>query len=417
MDSRNTKAYRIGVTALLTAGTFINAVDRASLAVAAPVIIKEFHINAAAMGFALSAFFWAYTFGNIPAGSLADRFGAKTVLGWAAAIWSLFSAATGLANNVTHLVAARFGVGLGEAAAFPCNTKIVASNFPSDERGTAIGTYSSGVRLGMAVTPVLMAFLIQRWGWRTAFYVTGLGSLAWCVFWYLGFRDFAQPNSATVDLKRNAKVPWKEVFANRAILGILVAKFTQDFLQYMFMTWIPAYLVMERGFSIIKMGIYGSLPWIAGFLAQPLVGYFSDWLIKRGWSVNRARKTIQVSLQVLAATVIIVGFVHDAMMAVFILTIAIGAESTAAGMLWTIISEVVPPRQLGSIGGMINTAGAIGGVISPTLTGIIVKTTGSFQLALTVGGCSILMAAAAILFVVPELKLLTLGSEKVLAKA
>ena len=152
------------------------------------------------------------------------------------------------------------------------------------------------------------------------------------------------------------------------------------------------------------------LPWIAGFVAQPLIGYLSDWLIKRGWSINRARKSIQVGLQIVSATVIIVGFVDDPMIAVFILTASIAAESTAAGMIWAIIAEVVPPKLVGSVGGLINSLGAIAGILSPTLTGIIVKITGSFQLALVVGGCSILLAACAILFVVPELKPMALGS-------
>jgi ACS family glucarate transporter-like MFS transporter len=410
MDSENTKAYRMKVIALLTAGTFINALDRSSLSVAAPFIMKEFQIDPAAMGIALSAFFWTYVLCNLPAGNLADRYGPKAILGWSAAIWSIFSAATGLARNISHIVVARLGVGLGEAGAFPSSAKIVASNFPSDERGTAIGTYSSGVRLGMAATPVLMAFLIRHWGWRVAFYVTGLGSLSWCALWYFGFRDLSRTAPKEGAPRAVTQFVWKDVVTSRAIVGIIIVKFTQDFLQWMFLTWVPSYLVMERGFSIIQMGIYGSLPWITGFLAQPLVGYFSDWLIRRGWGINRARKSIQVGLQILSATVIIVGFVRDPMIAVFVLTVSIAAESTAAGMIWAIIAEVVPPRLVGSVGGLINSLGAIAGILSPTLTGIIVKITGSFQLALIVGGCSILCAACAILFVVPELKPMTLGS-------
>jgi ACS family glucarate transporter-like MFS transporter len=262
----------------------------------------------------------------------------------------------------------------------------------------------------MAATPVLMAFLIQHWGWRVAFYVTGFGSLTWCALWYFGFRDLSRASVKEAGARSAAKVNWKEVLTSRAIVGIIIVKFTQDFLQWMFLTWVPSYLVMERGFSIIQMGIYGSLPWITGFAAQPLVGYFSDWLIKKGWSINRARKSIQVGLQILSATVMVVGFVHDPMIAVFILTVSIAAESTAAGMIWAIIAEVVPPRLVGSVGGLINSLGAIAGILSPTLTGIIVKITGSFQLALIVGGCSILFAACAILFVVPELKPMALGS-------
>jgi ACS family glucarate transporter-like MFS transporter len=411
MESENTKAYRIGVVALLTAGTFINSLDRASLSVAVPVIIKEFHINTAAMGVALSAFFWTYAVGNFPAGYLADRFGSKTVFGWAAAAWSIFSALTGFCNNVFHLVLARLGVGLGESAALPVTTKIIASNFPSEERGTATGISLTGIRAGLAVTPFVMAYLISHWGWRVAFYATGLGSLSWCIVWYFGFQDRSELRAKAAGQRQAIKIPWGELLRNRAVLGILGVKFTQDFLQWLFLTWVPAYLVMERHFSLIKMGIYGSLPYATAGIVQPFVGGISDWLIRRGWSVNRARKTVQVTLQILSATVIIVGFADSVMVAIFFLTVSIAAESNCAAHIWVIIAEVVPPKYVGSIGGFINMIGSFAGIVSPILTGIVVKVTGSFRLALTVGGCSILLATFFILVVVPKLDLIRLRSE------
>jgi ACS family glucarate transporter-like MFS transporter len=168
---------------------------------------------------------------------------------------------------------------------------------------------------------------------------------------------------------------------------------------------------MERGFSIMKMGIYGSLPYATAGIVQPFVGYLSDGLIKRGWSMNRARKTVQVVLQILSATIIIVGFVDNIMVALFFLTVSIAAESNCAGHIWVIISEVVPPKYVGSVGGLINMIGSFAGIVSPILTGIVVKVTGSFRIALTVGGCSILVATFFILVVVPKLVPLSLGQE------
>jgi ACS family glucarate transporter-like MFS transporter len=412
MDSGNSKGYRVGVVALLTAGTFINALDRASLSVAAPFIMKEFHISTATMGVALSAFFWTYVIGNLPAGYLSDRYGPKKVLGWSAAMWSVFSAVTGFAHSAFHIVLARLGVGLGEAAALPSTSKIVASNFPSDERGTATSVSLTGIRLGTAVTPFAMAFLIKMWGWRIAFFGTGLGSLIWCVVWYFFFTDRSQIRAKDEGPRQVTKVPWGEVVRSRAILALIYVKFTQDFLQWLFLTWVPAYLVMERHFSIIKMGIYGSLPYATAFVTQPLVGIFSDWLIKSGWSVNRARKTVQVVLQVLSATIIIVGYVNDPMIAVCFLTVSIAAESNAASHIWVIVQEVVPPKLVGSVGGLINTIGSVAGIVSPILTGLVVKLTGSFRLALTVGGSSMLVAMFITLFVVPKLALLDLGDKE-----
>jgi nitrate/nitrite transporter NarK len=168
---------------------------------------------------------------------------------------------------------------------------------------------------------------------------------------------------------------------------------------------------MERHFSIVKMGIYGSLPYATACVSQPFVGMCSDWLIRRGWSMNRARKTIQVVLQILSSTVIMVGFVDDPMIAVFFLTLSIAAESNAAGHIWVIISEVIPPKMVGSVGGLINAVGSAAGILSPILTGLVVKLTGSFRLALAAGGCSILVASVFTIWVVPRLTLMALGQE------
>jgi MFS family permease len=399
----NTRAYRVWVVFLLTCGTFINAVDRASLSVAAPLIIKELHLDPAMMGIALSAFFWPYALLNVPAGGLADRFGSKAVLGWSVAIWSVFSAATGFARSFYSLLFTRIGVGAGEAAAFPVIAKVVAGNFPSRERGTAVGVIWAGVRLGMAATPVLMAFLIQGLGWQNAFFITGFGSLLWCLLWYFGFKDKAEARAENGSDQR-VSIPWKKLLTNRATAGLIVTKFFQDYLLYMFLTWVPAYLVMERGFSIIKMGVFASLPWMAAFVSQPIIGWLSDRLIKGGMSVTKARKAVIIGLQIMAASVMGVGFIDDPMLAVCLLTFSIAAESGAGSLIWAIMTELAPPKLAGSVGGIMNTAGAIAGILSPAITGFIVKFTGSFQLALLAGGCMLLVAALSVWVIIPELK-------------
>jgi MFS family permease len=406
MDSPNTRGYRISVVAILTLGMFINAIDRLSLSIAVPTMIKEFGIDTATMGVALSAFFWAYAIGNAPGGNLADKYGSKTVLGWSAFVWSAFSAFTGFAQNVYHVIFARFGVGIGEAGSMPTSMKVIAGNFPSHERATAVAVSTMGIRIGNAVAPILMAYLIVHWGWRAAFIITGLGSMLWVVLWYFHFTDLSEIKAKKAGPKEKITIPWKVILTNRALLGLTAVKFTQDFLQWLFLTWVPGYLVLGRGFSVIAMGFYISLSYAVAAVAQPFVGYISDWLIVKGWSVNRARKTVQVTLQILSSTIIITGFTDSVPIAMFFMVLAISAESICAGQMWTIITEVVPPRLVGSIGGLINGIGAIAGILSPIVTGVVVKVTGSFALALLMGGSSILLAAVVLVFVVPELKIL-----------
>lgn len=402
------KTYRIKLIMVLFVCMVIMGLDRSSVSVAAPIMMEELGIAPSQMGLLLSAFFGTYTLCNIPAGRLADRFGAKKVLAGAAAIWSIASALTGCMSNLLGLMAARMGVGVGEAGVFPTMAKIAAEQFPGRERATATGCYLAGARLGYALTPVVIGFLIAQFNWRLAFIITGVGSLLFCMFWFFWYdeqkgRVFAKSVDAEIELEKQI-VPWLKLLTNRNILGLFVAKFGANYLYFMFLTWIPSYLVMERGFSILEMGFYASLPFIVAFITQPLTGFISDFIIRRGFSKTLARKGVLVIAQALSATIIAVAFVDDPMIAILILTVNIAAASTIGGMMQTMASEIAPFGMAATVTGAMNTVGAIAGVLAPTLTGIIVEMTGSFQMALLVAGGLIVLAAVIILFVIQKIE-------------
>lgn len=402
------KTYRIKLIMVLFVCMVIMGLDRSSVSVAAPIMMEELGIAPSQMGLLLSAFFWTYTLCNIPAGRLADRFGAKKVLAGAAAIWSIASALTGCMSNLIGLMAARMGVGVGEAGVFPTMAKIAAEQFPGRERAAATGCYLAGARLGYALTPVVIGFLIAQFNWRLAFIITGVGSLLFCMFWFFWYdeqkgRVFAKSVDAEIELEKQI-VPWLKLLTNRNILGLFVAKFGANYLYFMFLTWIPSYLVMERGFSILEMGVYASLPFVVAFITQPLTGFVSDFIIRRGFSKTLARKGVLVIAQALSATIIAVAFVDDPMIAILILTVNIAAASTIGGMMQTMASEIAPFGMAATVTGAMNTVGAIAGVLAPTLTGIIVEMTGSFQMALLVAGGLIVLAAVIILFVIQKIE-------------
>jgi ACS family glucarate transporter-like MFS transporter len=410
MTRKTGKYQQVGIVLLLMSMMFVNALDRGSLAVAAPLIIKDLHLDPGLMGVALSAFYWTYTLFNLPIGRLADKFGAKCALGWAVALWSLASAATAMVQNWFGLVATRLGVGTGEAAGNIVGTKVIVDNFPSEERAAATAWYLSGTKLGMAATSVLMGFLISYWNWRAAFLITGLGSLLWCLAWHLGFQDVSRKAERT-STRSKAAVPWKQLLTNRCTLSLMAVKFCQDYIFIVFVTWVPGYLVLERHFTILKMGIYAAIPWIVGFVSQPAMGHFSDWLVRKGVSITKARKYSLVGCQLVGALVVAVGFIDDPMVAVFLLTVNIAAESAAAGVTWTILAEVSPRNMGGSVPGAINTIGSLAGIFAPTITGFIFKFTGSFRAALAVAGLGQLLSAAILLFIVPAIKPIQLAAE------
>lgn len=238
-----------------------------------------------------------------------------------------------------------------EAAGNPLSAKVINENFPSEQRARATAWCLSGTKLGMAAVPVLMGFLMTTWSWRVAFIVTGVGGLFWCVAWYLYFREQRTRRAPARGTAGSVAIPWKKLLSNRTILGLMLTKFFLDYLWVFFISWLPSYLVMERGFSILKMGLYASIPWIVGFVAQPAMGHFSDWLIKKGASVTQARKYSLVGAQMVAATVIGVGFVDDPLIAVILLTINIAGESASAGIMWTILTEVSPKGMGGTVAG------------------------------------------------------------------
>lgn len=408
-QDKNIKTYRKKLVLTMFACMAIMGLDRSSLGIAAPIMMTELGIEPGKMGILLSAFFWSYTLFNLPAGGLADRFGSKKVLGWAGVIWSVASAATGLMSSLAGFIVARIGVGLGEAGVFPTMAKIAAEHFPDRERATATGCYLAGARLGYALTPIVMGFLISQYSWRDAFYITGLGSLAFCVFWFLWYNEkkgvledvvLSRPAEA----QKTIRIPWRKLFSNRNILGLFIAKFGANYLYFMFLTWVPSYLVMERGFSVLKMGIFASLPFIVAFVTQPLTGYISDFVVRRGLGLTIARKGVLVVAQLLSATIIAAAYVEEPLVAVAILTINIAAASTIGGMMQTIASEISPRGMAGTVTGAMNAVGAVAGALAPAITGYIVELTGTFQYALTLAGGLIAFSACIILFVIQKIE-------------
>jgi MFS family permease len=394
----NVVKSRWWIVFLLFTGTFVNAIDRGSISTAVPYIMDDLKIDGRMMGVILSSFFWAYMVLNVPTGLLADRLGAKGTLGWSAFVWSMFSALTGLAARQWQLLVFRMGVGAGEAAVMPVSTRVVKAHFSTPERATAAGWYLCGFRLGFALSPLIMTGLINTSGWRHAFLITGTASLAWVALWSCTYWENGKNEAAPVS--GEAGVPWSRLLRHRSVAGLVLCKFFQDYSYYLFVTWLPAYLIQERGFTLIKSGWYTSLPWIAAFLFQPVAGGACDWLVRRGMSTTLARKGCIVAMQLLAAIVVIAGYVDSVVVAVCLLVMSVAFESGSSVILWTVCAEIAPDGVSASVAGIMNTAGAMAGIVAPIITGWSLMVTGSFRIALLVGGCMFVLGALSMWFIV-----------------
>jgi MFS transporter, ACS family, D-galactonate transporter len=394
---------RIWILFLLFLGTFINAIDRSSLATANTFIAKDLHLDMSTMGIILSSFGWTYLLFNLPAGWLCDRFGTKKVYGFAALIWSLASALTGMAKGILLLLFSRMFVGVGEAANFPAATKAIAENYNKSERGMATGVYLSGLRLGFAVTPLLMVGLMLAFGtqshpnWSMAFYITGIGSLLWVILWFLTFREKGKLTSSSFSEKEESTIPIKSLLKQRNTWAIVFIKFFQDYLYYLFLTWLPGYLITARHLDLNHVAFYATLPWIAGMISQPLIGILSDKLVNRGCNITKVKKTLIITMQLISLSIIGAALVQSAQTAAWLLILTMAAESASTAILWSIPSDIAPKGMAGTLGGIMNTAGAFASIVSPALTGFVAQHYG-FTAAFIVGGAMMGAAALSVLF-------------------
>src|SRR5688572_29872027 len=274
------------VLSLLVLFYGITYMDRVVIAAAAPSIRAEFGIDAITLGFVFSAFTIAYALFQIPGGWMADRFGPRRVLTAIIIYWSAFTMATALAWNAASLIVIRFMFGTGEAGAFPGATRAFSRWLPSTERGFAQGITHSGARLAAALTPAIVTSIVVVWGWRSAFVVFGLIGILWGIAWYWYYRDRPEDhphiNDAELAVIRGtnapvsampgghghapkaaatgSKVPWRIILRSSNMWMICAMYFCYVYTLWIFLTWMPTYLVENRGFSLMASGLFAGLP-------------------------------------------------------------------------------------------------------------------------------------------------------------
>jgi len=396
----------------------IGYIDRANLAIAAPMIRAELGIDAAAMGLVLSAFFWTYALMQLPAGWFIDKVGVRVALVVAVGWWSLFTAATGAARGVAQFIAARLMLGAGEASSQPSFAKVAYNWFPRSERGLACSIFNSGSTAGSALSLPLVTLLIAAVGWRGSFVATGLLGIAWAIAWWFIYRDPEQwravaPQQVDRLLAQRepqspatAGISWFDLFRYRSVWGLMIGLFCLNFAIYFFITWFPSYLLQARGFSLVGLGTLGSLPALMGVVGNWMGGFTSDRLIRAGWSPTRARKTCLVGGMLVASSIGLSAFVESTGACLALFTLAYASLSFTGANMWTVVSEIAPsPRHVASIGGIQNCAGNMAGIILTTFTGVVLMLTkGSFLIPLAVAGVMCIVGAMSYLFLLGKVE-------------
>lgn len=398
------------------AANAINYIDRANLAVAAPIIRHEFGMSAAVMGLIMGAFFWSYAFMQLPFGWFIDRVGIRISLSIAVFWWSISTALTAAASSIATFLGFRLLLGVGEAGAYPSGGKVSATWFPRSERAIAASIFDSGSRIGAALSLPLVAWLIASFSWRFSFVMTGCIGVVWTLLWLFIYRDPEKhPSVTSAQLARlkqeralavtHSRVGWSSLFRYRTIWGMMIGFFCLNFVIYFFITWFPTYLVQARGFSLAQLGTLGLLPGLVSIPSGWLGGFTSDSLVRRGWSLTAARKTCLVGGMLMSSVITFSAFTPNVYVALGCFAVAYGSLAFTAASIWALPGDVAPtPAHVASIGGIQNFAANIAGIVTTSFTGLMLTiTSGSFIVPLIVAGGFCLVGAAVYLFVIQEI--------------
>jgi sugar phosphate permease len=372
----------------------ITYMDRVVISTAAPSIQAEFGFSLVTMGWIFASFQFAYAFFQIPGGWLGDRFGPRRALTGVVIWWSAFTAMTALTWSAGSMMVCRFLFGIGEAGSFPIATRSLSRWMLPSERGWAQGLTHAGARLGGAVTPVFVAILIVDFGWRAPFFLFALVGLAWAALWFWYYRDTPRDHPRVNAAERNmiesalgtgagrAKVPWRRLLANPQLWLLSSMYFCYAYCINIFLTWFPKYLHDARGFDIAVMGLFASMPLMAGVLGDLTGGWMSDLLVKRGTGLKMARRVVAVfGFLVAAAMIPLAASIADPVLSIgcFCMALDVGGEFA------------------GSVSAVMNTLGNIGAAIAAAVTGYIVSASGWFA---AFAVLSVLSLIAALLFFV-----------------
>ena len=382
---------------LIATASFINYLDRGSLAVALPVISTDLHLSPVAQGAAQSAFFWTYTAMQIPMGRIVDRFNIKLVYGALFAIWSLAAAATGLATGLWTLIIARIFLGIGESVYLPGGLKVVSLHFNSEETAWPAGLFDLGTKLGLAFGTAIDVWLLVRYGWRSLFFRTGLLGLLWLIPWAM----FYPPHrpAATVD----ARVDWRALLRNRPLLGICIGFFCWDYFWYFLILWLPTYLITVRHLSMPKIALFGGLPYLIFAAAEAIGGLSAGALIRRGFGLSRVTKGY-VTVGFLIGLLIIPAAIVDSTAASIALLLASSFAGIGLGCLISFPKICARHGEVALWVGIMNAAGNLGGVIAPLVTGIVVQKTGSYVPAFLTAAIVLVVGVIAYTVIVPPLE-------------
>ena len=366
-------SYRWTICGLLFVATTINYIDRQVLGVLAPTLQHALSWSETDYGDIVSWFSFAYGFGFLFAGQIVDWIGVRRGLGGAVIAWSVAAIGHAFARTVTGFSLARALLGVSESAIFPGSIKAIAEWFPQRERALATGIFNAGTNTGAILTPLLVPWIALTWGWQWAFVATGALGLLWLALWFALYRDA----SRTREEQQAQRPPLTRLFARRQTWAFIVGKFMADPVWWFYLYWLPKFLDAKYGVKLAQVAAPLIVVYLIADAGSVGGGWFSSALIKRGWSVNRARKTAMLTMALLIVPTTLVSRAPTMWTAVLIVGVALAAHQAWSANVYTLASDMFPKSAVGSVVGIGAFGGAMGGVLFQRITGRVLQANGS----------------------------------------
>jgi len=422
-SARIRKVQRTALALLVISG-MVNFIDRGTLAIANPLIRHDLGLSIGQMGLLLSSFLLAYSFGQLPIGGIVDRYGPRRVLTGGITLWSIAQVFGGLATGFGTFVAARLLLGIGESPQFMSCVRVVRDWFNLRDRGLSNGILGGASSMGLAVAAPLLTWLMLSFGWRSMFVIMGIAGLIIAAIWFATYRDVAtvpltdDERAYLVDgepAEPHRKITlhdWLQLFRFGTTWGVVLGFVGTVYVSTVYMTWLPAYLELDRHVSIFKTGFMAGIPFLFGIVGSASGGLLVDVLVRRGVApLTSCKVPVVGGLLGAVAFTALVPAIGDNSLAIACISAAVFMGYMSTGAAWSLVSVVAPKNYVGSLAGMKNFGGYFGGAFAPAITGYIAEATHSFQLALLLGAAVGLLGALIYLFAVrrsiSEIELLT----------
>jgi MFS family permease len=386
----------------------ITYIDRVNVSTAALVFKQDLHLTNAQVGLVFSAFAYPYLIITSFGGWLSDRFGARWALTVSAVIWGGATLAAGLTTTLAAMLIARAVLGLGEGATFPIATRAICDWLPKHKRAFAQGITHSSSRLGTAITPPLVAWLIALITWRGSFAVLGVISLGWALIWALYFRDSPAEHSAITAKelealpayisraeRKHESVPWGSLA--RRMLPVTIVYFCYGWTLWLYLAWIPSFFLHSYRLDVKNSALFSAGVFFAGVVGDTLGGVVSDRILRKTGDLNKARRNLVVGGFLCSlACMLLVFFAHRVSSAAICLSMAFFFAEFTIGPMWAIPMDIAP-KFSGSASGLMNIGSPLAAIVSPLVFGYLIDKTGNWNLPF-VGSIAVLLFGSIVAF-------------------